>query len=341
MKESKKIGILGAGTWGIALARLLDGNGHEVTVWSAVPREIEMLKKNHELPTLPGVRLPDSVRFTTDDREAVTGKDLLVMSVASPYTRQTARRFSTILTESVNMGPVIVSVAKGIDNDTLQTLSEVIACEIPTADVAVLCGPSHAEEVGKDLPTTIVAGAKTYETAEYIADIFMNDVFRVYTSPDMLGMQLGAALKNVIALAAGIADGLGYGDNTKAALITRGMAEITRLGTAMGARPETFAGLTGIGDLVVTCASMNSRNRRCGILIGQGRSLTEAQSEVGMVVEGVHCARAAMALAERFSVQLPIIEQVTAVLFDGKPAATAVRELMLRDRKSEIEEGWG
>ena len=218
------------------------------------------------------------------------------------------------------------------------TLSEIIEQEIPQADVAVMSGPSHAEEVGRGLPTTIVVGAKSRETAEYIQGLFMSEVFRVYVSPDILGMELGGALKNVVALAAGIADGLGYGDNTKAALITRGIAEIGRLGIAMGGRFETFCGLTGIGDLIVTCASMHSRNRRAGILIGQGKTYEEAMAEVQMVVEGVYSAKAAMALAKKYDVQLPIIEQVNQILFEGKSPDQAVKELMLRDKKIEVSE---
>ncbi len=327
-----KISILGGGSWGIALAVLLHKNGHEITVWSALPAEVEMLASRHEHKMLPGVKLADDMRFTAEDAEAVKGKDLLVMAVASSYTRSTARRISNLVEE----GQKIVNVAKGIEEDTLMTLSEIIEQEIPQADVAVLSGPSHAEEVGRGMPTTIVAGAKSRATAEYIQNLFMSEVFRVYISSDVLGMELGGSLKNVVALAAGIADGLGYGDNTKAALITRGITEIARLGTAMGGKFETFCGLTGIGDLIVTCASMHSRNRRAGILIGQGKTMQEAMDEVQMVVEGVYSAKAAMALAEKYHVQLPIIEQVNAVLFEGKSADQAVRELMLRDKKIEI-----
>ncbi len=327
-----KVTILGGGSWGIALAVLLHRNGHQITVWSALPAEIEMLKKEHEHKMLPGVILADDIVFTTDDAEAVVGKDILVMSVASSYTRTTAHRISSL----VAPGQCIVNVAKGIEEKTLMTLSQVIEEEIPQADVAVLSGPSHAEEVGRGLPTTIVVGARTRKTAEYLQSQFMNEVFRVYTSPDVLGMELGGALKNVVALAAGVADGLGYGDNTKAALITRGITEIARLGTAMGGRAETFSGLTGIGDLIVTCASMHSRNRRAGILIGQGKTMQEAMDEVQMVVEGVYSAKAAMALARKYDVQMPIIEQVNAVLFEGKSAEAAVRELMLRDKKLEV-----
>ncbi len=327
-----KISILGGGSWGIALAVLLHKNGHEITVWSALEQEIKMLQENHEHKMLPGVSLPEDMTFTTEDEKAVEGQDLLVMAVASSYTRATAGRLSGL----VAPGQKIVNVAKGIEERSLLTLSEIISQEIPQADVAVLSGPSHAEEVGRGLPTTVVVGAKTRETAEYLQNLFMNEVFRVYTSPDVLGMELGGALKNVVALAAGIADGLGYGDNAKAALITRGITEIARLGTAMGGRFETFCGLTGIGDLIVTCASMHSRNRRAGILIGQGKTMREAMDEVQMVVEGVYSAKAAMKLANKFQVQLPIIEQVNAVLFEGKSADQAVKELMLRDKKIEV-----
>lgn len=216
------------------------------------------------------------------------------------------------------------------------TQAQIIEDEIPQAQVAVLSGPTHAEEVSRGIPTTIVTGSKSKSCAEYVQNLFMNEVFRVYTSPDVLGIELGGALKNVVALAAGIADGLGYGDNTKAALITRGITEIARLGTAMGGNFETFCGLTGIGDLIVTCASMHSRNRRAGILIGQGKTYEEAMKEVQMVVEGVYSAKAAMELSKKYDVQLPIIEQVNEVLFDGKPADQAVKELMLRDKKLEV-----
>lgn len=327
-----RIGIIGGGSWGIAIAVLLHGNGHEITVWSALEKEVAMLRENHEHKMLPGVKLPEDMLFTTDDREAVEGRDLLVMAVASSYTRETAHRLSAL----VAPGQKILNVAKGIEEHTVMTLSEIIGQEIPQADVAVMSGPSHAEEVGRGIPTTIVVGAKSKATAEYIQNLFMNEVFRVYISPDILGMELGGSLKNVVALAAGIADGLGYGDNTKAALITRGITEIARLGTAMGGKFETFCGLTGIGDLIVTCASMHSRNRRAGILIGQGKSCEEAMEEVKMVVEGVYSAKAAMELAAKYHVQLPIIEQVNQVLFEGKSAEQAVRELMLRDKKLEV-----
>lgn len=327
-----EISVIGAGSWGTALALLLHKNGHHVTVWSIVEAEIRMLQTEHEhKDKLPGVKLPEDMEFTTDLQAAVSDKDVLVLAVPSPYTRSTSHNMQPYVAE----GQLIVNVAKGIEENTLLTLSQIIEEEIPQAQVAVLSGPSHAEEVGRGIPTTIVVGAKKKETAEYLQNIFMNEVFRVYISPDVLGIELGAALKNVVALAAGIADGLGYGDNTKAALITRGITEIARLGVAMGGRFETFCGLTGIGDLIVTCASMHSRNRRAGILIGQGYTTRQAMDEVKMVVEGVYSAKAAMGLAKKYGVQLPIIEQVNSVLFDGQLADEAVKNLMLRDKKIE------
>lgn len=327
-----KVAIIGAGSWGIALSVLLHNNGNEVTVWSILPDEIEMLQREHEhKEKLAGVKLPEDMGFTCDLKEAVSGRDLLVMAVPSPFVRSTAHSLQAV----VEQGQIIVNVAKGIEEKSLMTLSQIIEEEVPQAEVAVLSGPSHAEEVGRGIPTTIVVGAHQKKTAEYIQNLFMNEVFRVYISPDILGIELGAALKNVVALAAGIADGLGYGDNTKAALITRGIAEIARLGTAMGGKFETFCGLSGIGDLIVTCASMHSRNRRAGILIGKGYTMEAAMDEVKMVVEGVYSAKAAVRLAAKYEVQLPIIEQVSAVLFENKPASEAVRELMIRDKKIE------
>ena len=328
-----KIAVIGAGSWGIALTVLLTKNGHEVTVWSLMEDEIEMLNKEREHKAkLPGVKLDESICFTTDLKSAIDDKEMLVLAVPSPFVRSTCASMKPFVKD----GQLIVNVAKGIEENTLLRLSEVIEDELPMANVAILCGPSHAEEVGRGVPTTIVAGAKDKETAELIQNTFMSEVFRVYTSPDMLGMEIGAALKNVIALAAGIADGLGYGDNTKAALITRGIAEITRLGTKMGGKAETFAGLTGIGDLIVTCASMHSRNRRAGILIGQGKTMKEAMDEVKQVVEGVFSAKAALELGKKYEVELPIIEAVNRVLFEGENVSEAVRALMLRDKKIEI-----
>lgn len=327
-----RIGILGGGGWAIALAILLHENGNEVTIWSKLESEVELLKKDREnRRCLPGVVLPEAVNVTARLQEAVEGSSIIIMAVASRYVRSTAALLKDFLKED----QIIVNVAKGIEEETLLPMTQVISSELPGAVTAVLSGPSHAEEVARHLPTTCVAGAKDSETAKYLAKVFSNDVFRVYSSTDMLGIELGGSLKNVIALAAGIADGLGYGDNTKAALITRGIAEITRLGVAMGGQFETFCGLSGIGDLIVTCASMHSRNRRAGILIGQGASPDDAMKEVNMVVEGVYSARAAKLLAEKYQVEMPIVEQVNEVLFCGRDPREAVATLMLRDQKNE------
>lgn len=326
------VGVLGAGSWGTALSVLLHDNGHQVTVWSIDENEVKMLKekREHELK-LPGVKLAEDMVITGDMEEAIRGKDFLVLAVPSPYTRSTARNMKPFVAE----GQIIVDVAKGIEESTLMTLSRQIEEELPQADVAVLSGPSHAEEVGRRLPTTCVIGAKTRKTAEYLQSVFISRVFRVYTSPDILGIELGGSLKNVIALAAGIADGLGYGDNTKAALITRGIAEIARLGVKMGGRIESFTGLTGIGDLIVTCASVHSRNRKAGYLIGKGLTMQEAMDEVKMVVEGVYSAKAAARLAEKYEVSMPIVEEVNNVLFEEKSPAQAVDDLMQRESRSE------
>ena len=327
-----KISVLGSGSWGLALALLLHNNGHEVLLWSARPENARKLREKRENPDrLPGVRLPDEIDVLTDMERALKDGDVTVLAVASPYIRSTAHKMAPFVCKDQK----IVNVAKGIEEKTLKTLSEVIEEEIPQGNVAVLSGPSHAEEVGRGLPTTCVISAHSQETAEYLQSIFMSPVFRVYTTPDILGVELGGALKNVIALAAGTADGLGYGDNTKAALITRGITEIGRLGKKMGAQMETFYGLSGIGDLIVTCASKHSRNRKAGYLIGQGYTMEEAMKEVQMVVEGVYSARAARELAEKYEVEMPIITEVNRVLFEGKSAAEAVMDLMLRDKKVE------
>lgn len=330
----EKVGVIGAGSWGIALSVVLANNGHKVTVWSIIEDEIEMLKTKHEhVDKLPGVRLADTMEFTTSLEDTIKDSDMLVLAVPSVFTRSTAKSMAPFVRD----GQKIVCVAKGIEDTTLMTISDVVEQEIPNADVAIMCGPSHAEEVGIGLPTTVVAGAKTRATAEKIQDVFMNEVFRVYTSPDVLGMELGGSLKNVIALAAGMADGLGCGDNTKAALITRGIAEISRLAIAMGAKAETLAGLTGIGDLIVTCESKHSRNRKAGMLIGQGYTMDQATAEVKMVVEGIYSAKAASALAKKYGVDMPIIDVVNQVLFEDKSAKEAVTELMARGKRVEYD----
>lgn len=326
------VGILGAGSWGTALAILLCNNGHQVTLWFHRPEEAEQMSRTRVHETkLPGVELPEELVITGDLEKTLQDKDVLILAVPSSQIRSTCRNISS----NIRFGQIVVDVAKGIEAESFAAMTEIIEEEIPGADPVILSGPSHAEEVGRGLPTTCVIGAKSEKTAKYLQNVFMSPVFRVYISPDMLGIEIGGALKNVIALAAGIADGLGYGDNAKAALITRGMAEISRLGVKMGGRPETFSGLTGIGDLIVTCASMHSRNRRAGILIGRGYAPEEAMKEVKMVVEGVYSAKAALGLAKKYQVELPIIEQVNRVLFEGKNPAEAVNTLMLRDRKIE------
>lgn len=327
-----KVTFLGAGSWGTALAVMLAKNGHDVTLWSAVESEIDMLSTYREHKNrLPGVKLPDSIVITGDEKKALESPDLVVFAVASPFVRSTAQRVSSL----IKKGQVIVNVAKGIEESSLKSLCTVLKEEIPEAEIAVLSGPSHAEEVSVGMPTTVVVGADSKETAEFIQDIFMNSKFRVYISPDTTGIELGGAVKNVIALAAGIIDGLGFQDNTKAALITRGINEIARLGIRMGGRFETFCGLSGIGDLIVTCTSEHSRNHNAGYLIGKGKSADEALKEIGQVVEGVNTARAALKLAKKYDVDMPIVESVNEVLFDGKDVNECLKELLMRDKKEE------
>ncbi|MBO5352067.1 MAG: NAD(P)H-dependent glycerol-3-phosphate dehydrogenase [Lachnospiraceae bacterium] len=327
-----KVSVLGAGTWGTALAILLAENKHEVTIWSALPKEVEELDKNRaSIKNLPGAVLQDSVVVTADLEQALKAPEMIVMAVASVFVRQTANRISSLIPK----GMIIVNVAKGVEEATLKTLTEVIEDEIPQAEVAVLSGPSHAEEVSRKIPTTIVAGAKKKQVADKIQDAFMNEFFRVYTSPDVIGIELGGSLKNVIALAAGVLDGLGLGDNTKAALMTRGIAEISRLGMAMGGKYETFAGLSGMGDLMVTCTSKHSRNRNAGFLIGQGKTPEEAMKEVNQVVEGVLSAKAAYKLGQKYEVELPIVEQVNKVLFENKSVKEAMYDLLIRQKTEE------
>ena len=327
-----KIGILGAGTWGTAIGILLSDNGHDVTMWSKIEKEAKDLDESRDnIKNLPGAKLPLQVKITLDIKEACQDKDIIVMAVASPYVRVTAKETSPYIKE----GQIIVNVSKGLENGTLLTLADVIKEEIPQAEVAVMSGPSHAEEVSRRIPTTIVVGSSCKETAHFIQDVFMNEVFRVYTSPDTIGIELGAALKNVIALAAGIIDGLGLGDNTKAALMTRGMAEITRLGVEMGGCMETFSGLSGMGDLFVTCTSKHSRNRNAGVLIGQGYSMDEVSKKVNQAIEGVNTASAALTLARKYNVEMPIVEQINLVLFEGKSAKDAAADLLGRDKRKE------
>lgn len=327
-----KVSVLGAGAWGTALAILLGNNGHEVTLWSSLANEVDILSKTRELKDkLPGAKLPESVSVSADLEGSCKDKDIIVFAVASPYVRQTAKKARPYIKE----GQIVVNVGKGIEETTLDTLTDILHEELDGADIAVLSGPSHAEEVSRAIPTTVVVGAESIATAHFIQDIFMSDRFRVYTSPDVIGIELGGSLKNVIALAAGIADGLGYGDNTKAALMTRGIAEISRLGIAMGGKIETFAGLSSVGDLIVTCTSPHSRNRKAGYLMGKGLSMQAAMDEVKQVVEGVYSAKAAYSLSQKYNIEMPIVEQINQVLFENKSPEEAVNDLLLRDKRRE------
>ncbi len=328
----KRISFLGAGSWGTALAILCANNGHKVTLWSKVQSEIDMLREHREhMERLPGVKLPDSIVIEPDLERACTQKDIIVCSVASPFVRATAHEAKPYIKEN----QIVVNVGKGIEEATLMTLCEILEDELPMADVCVLSGPSHAEEVSKGVPTTVVVGAKSEKTAMFVQDVFMGSNFRVYTSPDIIGIELGGALKNVIALAAGILDGMELGDNTKAALMTRGIAEISRLGMELGGKMETFCGLSGIGDLIVTCTSTHSRNHNCGYLLGQGKTLAEAKEQIKQVIEGVNCAKAAMSLANKYHVTMPIVEQINEILFEDKPTKLAMKDLLERDKVSE------
>ena len=335
---ARKIGILGAGTWGIALARMLAVNGSDVLVWSAIPKEVEDLARTRVHPNLPGMVLPESLRFTKEIAEVCSGQDILVFAVPSVFVRSTAAKARPY----IRYGQLIVDVAKGIEPETLFTMTEVLADELGKEDgprgirLVALSGPTHAEEVALDLPTTIVSASPDTEAAEIVQEAFTNGCMRVYTNPDIKGVELSGAMKNVIALGVGISTGLGYGDNARAALITRGIAEITRLGSAMGCNIHTFAGLAGIGDLIVTATSQHSRNNRAGQLIGQGRTPAEAVKEVGMVVEGMNALPAAIELSDRYQVDMPIVRTVNAIVNQGMSPAEAVHQLMTRDPKGEL-----
>lgn len=332
-----KISVIGSGGWGTAVAVMLAENGHETTLWSYLEDESENLKKYHEnKPFLPGVKLPDSIMFTSRLDECLSGRDIIVIATPSHAIRTTARNMSKYIKD----GQIIVNISKGIEEGTYLTLSKVIKQEIPNCEIVVMSGPSHAEEVSRKIPTTNVVAAENEKIAVFVQDVFMNPNFRVYTNPDVLGVELGGSLKNVIALCAGIIDGMNLGDNTKAALMTRGLVEMSRLGVAMGAQAETFNGLSGVGDLIVTCTSMHSRNRRAGILIGQGKTAEEAQNEVKMVVEGVRTCRAAKELSDKVGIEMPIVNEAYKVLFEGMPAKDAVGNLMGRERKHESEKSF-
>ncbi len=331
-----KITVLGSGGWGTALAILLLDNGHDVALWSFDEKEAATLRETRENPLLKGVVLPQELRIVTDF-STVSESEIVVMATPSFAIRSTARLVAPLLNENA----VIVSVSKGIEKDTNLTLTEVIEDEIGRKwPVVAISGPSHAEEVGRRVPTGVVSACENLEVAQRVQEAFMSSRFRVYTNTDIMGVELGAALKNVLALCCGISDGMGLGDNTKALLMTRGMTEMARLGVAMGGRKETFAGLSGMGDLIVTCTSMHSRNRRCGILIGQGKGVQEAIQEVGATVEGYFAALSAHQLAKKMGVEMPICECAYAVLYEGKSVQTVLEQLMPRMKRHEVDETW-
>ena len=331
-----KIAVLGSGGWGTALALVLLENGHDVTLWSYTQAECDVLRETGENPMLKGVPLPETLRRTAD-LSCVKGCGAVVLATPSFAVRATARAAAPLLSP----GAVLVSVSKGIEKDTSLTLTDAISQEVGEGHpIVALSGPSHAEEVGRRVPTAVVSASKDRAAAELVQDLFMNQRFRVYASDDVVGVELGAALKNVIALCAGVCDGMGFGDNTKAALMTRGLTEIARLGVALGGRRETFAGLAGVGDLIVTCTSMHSRNRRCGILIGQGVPVEEAVRRIGAVVEGYYATATARALAEKAGVEMPITQAAYAAFYQGKDPRAVVAELMTRARKHELEDSW-
>ncbi|MBQ3065628.1 MAG: NAD(P)-dependent glycerol-3-phosphate dehydrogenase [Clostridia bacterium] len=334
-----KIGVLGAGTWGLALASLLAKNGSDVTVWSALPEEIDLLTETRTHKNLPGLTLDEGICYTKDLSVVCDGKELLLFVVPSAFIRSTAAALCPYLQDGI----VLASAAKGVERQTLQTMTEIIEDEIGhrrpalVYTVAALSGPTHAEEVALGMPTSIVSACADREIAMRIAGAFSNSCMRVYTNTDVLGVEICGALKNIIALAAGMMRGMGLGDNARAMLITRGISEITRIGLAMGCHEKTFMGLAGIGDLIVTCTSPHSRNNRCGEMIGRGLSYEEASEKIGMVVEGYHALEAAMALSERYGVEMPITAAVYAIIKQNRPPREAMYELMSRDIKNELE----
>ena len=334
----KKIGVLGAGTIGMSMARMLCNSGHDILVWSAIESELEECEKTGKHHNLPGMILPEAIRYTRDIAEVCRDKDILLFAIPSVFIRgavASAREF-------IPDGQIIADVGKGIEQDTLFTMSQIIRDELSkdgrhdNVKIVALSGPTHAEEVALDIPTTIVSACEDMEAAEIVQDVFMNPNMRVYTNADVLGIELCGALKNVIALACGISTGCGFGDNTKAALITRGMAEITRLGLAMGCMEQTFYGLAGMGDLIVTATSMHSRNNRCGMYIGQGKTVEEAVKEVGQVVEGLNTLPAALQLSAKYGVEMPIVTALGNVVYEGADPADVVSMLMGRQKKSEV-----
>lgn len=329
-----KIGIIGTGTWGTALGRMLSVNNHDVIMFSVFDEHIKQLDKNKFHENLKGMIIPNEIKFTSNMKEVVEDKDIIVFALPSIYLRENVRKAKQYIKDN----QIIVDVAKGIETDTLYTMSQLIEDELnnPNMKVVALSGPTHAEEVALDMPSTIVSACKDLDAAKVVQDVFMNNNMRVYTNDDVLGVELCGALKNIIALATGISTGLGFGDNAKAAIITRGMLEMSRLGLAMNAKKETFSGLAGIGDLIVTCTSMHSRNNRCGMLIGKGYKVEDAVKEVGMVVEGLNALPAAIKLIEKYNVEMPIISMVNEIVNNNVDPKQAVIALMNRDKKEEF-----
>lgn len=329
-----KISILGGGSWGTALGVLLSKKGENVDIWVRNENQFyEMSKQRTNSKYLPEICLPENLNIVKSLEEAVVGKDIIILAISTHGVRSVLNDIK----EYTNKDQVFVNVAKGIENETLFTISEIVKEILPDNKFVTLSGPSHAEEVARDIPTTVISSSNDILTAERIQDVFMTSNFRVYTNRDLLGVELGGALKNIIALGAGISDGLGYGDNTKAALMTRGISEMARLGKEMGADLSTFWGLSGIGDLIVTCTSMHSRNRRAGILIGKGNTIEEAEREIGMVVEGIKTTKSVYKLAEKYNIDLPITSEIYKVLYENSDVRKSVSNLMERDKKHEME----
>lgn len=329
------INIIGAGSWGTAVAILLANKGFSVKLWSREKELTDKIRETREnTDYLPGVLLPENIFVSSDMEYCCRGSETVIIAVPSHAMRDICSQIK----DFVSKEQILVSLAKGIENDTLLRMSQIIKEFMPENEVAVLSGPSHAEEVARGIPTAVVASSKKRAVAEYIQDVFMTPLFRVYTNPDIIGVELGGALKNVIALGTGIIDGLGLGDNTKAAIMTRGIVEIARLGESLGAHKVTFAGLSGIGDLIVTCTSMHSRNRKAGIAIGQGKSLEEVLGSTKMVVEGVRTAKSANQLAERQKVEMPITQEIYNLLFNNTDVKNSVMNLTTRTKTHEMED---
>ncbi len=328
---SKKIAIIGSGSWGVGLSIVLNNNGYDPYIWSFNEEEAKNINEKRECIFLPGIKLDENIKCLTSFEEVIKDSKFILVVVPSKFFRQTIKNFKQYVTENQS----IIICSKGLEDGSLMTLSQVAEEELPNNKVGILSGPSHAEEVARNIPTTIVLCSKHEDVLNDLQDVFMSEVFRVYTSTDVMGVEVGSAFKNIMALACGVAAGLGYGDNTFAALITRGLAELSKLGVEMGGNINTFYGLTGLGDLIVTCLSEHSRNRKAGYLIGQGLTVDEAVKQVGMVVESINTTMVAKKIIQKHDVDTPIINQTYSVLFEGKNPKDAVKELMTRDKKQE------